>query len=571
MFRGLTPTYLVYVAAIAAAVLPLASPNVAQACGGFFCNASTPVNQAAERIIFARDADGSVTAVIQVQYQGEAEDFAWMIPVAGSPEVGVSSNAAFQALQAATNPQYTLTTTVEGTCRDDIRRPTFGGGGIDAGAASFSDAGSGPPPVTVVDSGAVGPYDYVVVSVASGASDPAMTAVEWLQENGYDVNDFGADRLRPYLEGGMNLLAFRLTKGNDAGSIRPVMLGFGNGVPSIPIRPTAVAATDDMGVMVWVLGPSRAVPVNYRSLELNEALINWINPAANYNAVVTRAANEAGGQGFVTEMAGEAGPMASTIWNERSWDSLSTRAWEGREGELLSTAVSSFSFLDGLRDVLAETVPLPEGIDLDQLLGCVDCYYGYGVADIEGFDPAAFLASLEANVVEPMRATAELFSRSAYMTRLYTTMSADEMTVDPMFDFNPDLGAYSNIHRADRIIECAPSVMRAQAPYRVMLPSGDIVRGRGAAWPFDADSGDMPANARVLRIGETGTGDVVEDNGDAISRALWDHNATIPSPPPESSGLMCTTSGGRISPVGAAGLLTFAFLGLLVVARRHRS
>ena len=72
----------------------------------------------------------------------------------------------------------------------------------------------------------------------------------------------------------------------------------------IPIRPTAVAANDDMGVMVWVLGESRAVPVNYKALELNQALINWLNGARNYNQVVIAAANEAGGQGFVRERAG---------------------------------------------------------------------------------------------------------------------------------------------------------------------------------------------------------------------------------------------------------------------------
>ncbi len=91
----------------------------AHACGGFFCDNSQPVNQAAERIIFTHGADGSVTAIIQIQDSGEAERFAWVLPVAGNPTVGVSSNAAFQRLQAATNPQYRLNTIVEGSCRDD--------------------------------------------------------------------------------------------------------------------------------------------------------------------------------------------------------------------------------------------------------------------------------------------------------------------------------------------------------------------------------------------------------------------------------------------------------------------
>ena len=39
----------------------------AQACGGLFCAAAAQVNQAAERIIFSKNADGTVTAVVQIQ------------------------------------------------------------------------------------------------------------------------------------------------------------------------------------------------------------------------------------------------------------------------------------------------------------------------------------------------------------------------------------------------------------------------------------------------------------------------------------------------------------------------
>ena len=133
----------------------------------------------------------------------------------------------------------------------------------------------------------------------------------------------------------MNLLAFRLTKGSDAGSIRPVMLSFGTGLPSIPLRPTAVAATDDMGVMVFVLGEHRAVPVNYLSLELNEALINWLQPNSNYNDVVTRAANEADGEGFVTEFAGSSDPFVQSIYSDGEqeiWGRVVSEDWTERHG-----------------------------------------------------------------------------------------------------------------------------------------------------------------------------------------------------------------------------------------------
>lgn len=567
---GINATTWASAAAAAAAVLVGFTPTPARACGGFFCNNSQPVNQAAERIVFSHGADGTVTAVIQIQYQGPSEDFAWMLPVSGTPDVQVSSNAAFTRLQNATNPQYQLTTTIEGTCGDGrFAGPSSAGGGADAGASLAVDGGGGG--VSVVSEGSVGPYDYVVISVDEGTPDPADVAVTWLQDNDYDVSDLGREVLRPYLEGGMNLLAFRLTKGNDAGSIRPVMISFGSGLPSIPIRPTAVAANDDMGILVWVLGEERAIPANYLSLELNEALVNWLNPGSNYDDVVTRAANEAGGQGFVTEMAGTARPLADTIFGtveQEIWDGVASRDWAGREGALLNDVAGQFGTLDGMGDAFVGNVPFPDGVTLEELLACVSCYYPYSLAEIDGFDPAAFIAAVETNVIAPMERTRALFEARPYVTRLYTTMSADEMTMDPVFDFNGDLGDHSNVHTAERTIECSPSISTFEAPWRVALPNGETVRGEGNTWPFDAESGDMPANARVVRVGTTGTGEVVTDNTGAIGEALAAHNETVPTAPSDRDGI-CSASAGAPSS-GSPAMLGLWVLALLGVSARRR-
>ena len=339
-----------FVASLVALAGATALPTPAKACGGMFCNASQPVNQSAERIIFSRNEDGTTTAVIEIQYSGPSESFAWMLPVQGNPAVSVSSNVAFNTLQQATNPFYQMTTTVEGECRDNFNSfprssaadESFAGGG-DGGAAS--DAGTDPG-VTVVASGSVGPYDYVTIAVDPDAEDIATVATEWLNDNDYDVSPLGRDRLVPYLESGMNLIAFRLTKSASAGSIRPIMLSFGAGLPSIPLRPTAAAATDDMGIMVWVLGETRAVPANYAHLELNEARLNWFSPSANYNDLVTLAANEAGGQGFVTEFAGDAQPLSESLWSESTelrWNRMRDGDWSTQHTSLIweATVISS--------------------------------------------------------------------------------------------------------------------------------------------------------------------------------------------------------------------------------------
>ena len=554
-------------AALAAtfAASALVAPSPAAACGGFFCDSAQPVNQQAERIIFARQGDGSVTAVIQIQYQGPSEKFAWMLPVAGSPTIAVSSNAAFDRIQAATNPLYQLNTQVEGTCRDDSRGLAVPGA-AENDSAGDGDASSGG--VDVVDSGSVGPYDYVIIALDPQAMDLVAVAIDWLQKNDYDVPELGSAVLRPYLEAGMNLLAFKLTKGNDSGSIRPVMLSFGQGLPSIPIRPTAVAAQDDMGVMVWVLGEHRAIPANYRSLELNDALINWLNPNLNYNDVVIRAANEAQGQGFVTEHVGSAPDLGDVIWQageQQNWETLKSTDWTQREGVFIS-ALGPFAALDGMRELLSASLVPPSGIDPESFYGCLECYVDYSVTDIESLEPAAFLADMQAKVIDPLVNTQKLFAGVATSTRLYTTMSAHEMTVDPLFDFNPDLPtSVSNVHQADRFIECSKYVDQSEAPWRIELESGQVIRGKGVDWPFATDTDAMPANARIKRVGNQGAGEVVEDNVATITQALTAHNKTVPGPKSDDG---CSVRAGRV-PSAPAGLFVAASCALVAVRRRR--
>ncbi|MEM6954643.1 MAG: DUF2330 domain-containing protein [Myxococcota bacterium] len=566
---------------IAGCALALAglAPTPAKACGGFFCNNTQPVNQAAERIIFSQNADGTTTAVIQIQYSGPSEEFAWMLPVQGSPEIGVSSNSAFAALQQATNPTYQLQTEVEGSCQDDGFLGGRGGSPtFDSAGAADSGAAPSEPEVSVVDAGSVGPYDFVIISVNPDAEDIATVATDWLVENEYDVSPLGRDRLVPYLESGMNLLAFRLSKGRDAGEIRPVMLSFGEGLPSIPLRPTAAAADPDMGIMVWVLGESRSIPANYRSLELNEARINWFQPSTNYNDVVTLAANEAGGQGFVTEFAGDAAGFEATVLppsTDDAFANLSERDWTGQHRDLVVQATQLFQSFqnfgpfgggtawDGVAESVLAEVPRPADVPEDQWIAS-PLEWIWNLDDtVEGFDPASFLARLEADVLEPVRATAALFESAAKVTRFYTTMSPDEMTVDPVFDFNADLPDYSNAHLQTRIIECNPSVSQFDAPWRIQFDDGTVVRGDGQTWPLLGNDA-LPANRRVLRVGTEGEGEVIIDNSAAILAVVNVSNADHPRRDGRMAGGTCSALGGA-APLGVLG----AF-GLSILAIRRR-
>ncbi len=510
----------------------------ASACGGLFCNAAQPVNQAAERIIFAQNDDDTVTAIIEIQYEGPSEEFAWVLPVpAGETEVGVGSTVSLDRIEQQSNPLYSLQVTFDEGC-GAVTQP---GAAVNVGAAApptaiADSAGAGESAVTVVASGTAGPYDYEQISVNPDLDDPAQVAVDWLVDNGYDVGDLGPDVLRPYLEQEMNLLAFRLTKGSDTGSIRPIKLNYESEQPFIPLRPTAVAANPDMGIKVWVLGDSRAIPQNYLHLELNEARIDWFNPNGTYNDVVTAAADEAGGQGFVTEQAGPAGNFAEAAyqtWEQYNWDNLRTGQFQSLQA-FFQQAVYSFGSYDGFIDLIAdeETVPLREGATAEQFITCVSCYFQSDVAvrneaypttpydpetdPLNDIDVPTFLSEMDRLVISPLADTRTLFEENSTVTRFYTTMSADEMTADPAFDFNADLEDVNNVHTATQVMQC-----NGETEWRIEFDSGIAISGNGRTWPIEQDS-EMAYNLRVLQLATSGEGDVVDDNVAAVGAMLAD-------------------------------------------------
>jgi hypothetical protein len=559
--------------------ITLAASSPASACGGFFCSQQQPVNQSAERIIFSDNGDGTITAVIQIQYEGPSENFSWVLPVSTVLEEGqlaVASDLAFSRLQSATNPQFNLSTVVEGTCRND---------NIDSADAVASPrdetcadnpllAQCGRDPTDVVDveaSGVVGAFAYTIISVEAGVADPAAPAREWLTANGYDVTPEGAALLGPYLADGMHLLALRLTKGSDVGSIRPIQITYPASAPMIPIKLTAVAANQDMGVMTWTLGATRAVPFNYNGLELNEARINWFNAASTYGQVVNEAADAAGGQGFVTEFAGPSAQLAEVVWpsfEEMAWQFIKNSVYSSF-GELFQAVYQQYQGYDGFWDAVRSSVTLPEEVAFEDFKLCPGCY-----EDKIELKPTELLTAIESDVIEPIRGVQAMIDRAPYATRLYSTLSAPEMTVDPVFVFNADLPDVNNVHTAKRVTECNPSVYDFQANWRIEFPQGGVIRGTADSvgqWP-DAVA-DQPANYQVLVLAKSGEGEVVADNAETIDGLLATYNAGVPSAAsamPSSDGGMCALGSQGARPGTRLPLATalFTLLGACWLRRR---
>ncbi len=306
---------------VGAVLLPT---NRAEACGCFSPPIPTvdevdfAVNQQSEQIVFEVNDDETVTAHVLILYNGKPESFAWLLPTVGVPRLDLSENLMFGIVDQLTAP--VATTFPRNICPEPeyrCQQKTLpfcpgdedpSGGGADAG---FSDTGIGAPPgegdvggVEVLGREVVGSYETVTFR----AGDTAL-AVEWLQEEGFIVNDTTAPFMMPYAEAGMSFVAARLVPEADVSEIRPLKITYDHPRPMIPLRLTAVAAEPELTVTAYIYADEPYGPMEQPFATVDASRISYTDgadgePRSNYPMVLSRAVDEAGGDAFVVEFAG---------------------------------------------------------------------------------------------------------------------------------------------------------------------------------------------------------------------------------------------------------------------------
>ena len=515
---------------------------------------------------------------MQLLYSGEASDFAWILPLPSVPELAVSHNDIFTRLQWATQPFFQLNFQ-----EDDCGFPMVFRDDCPGCESIPTSADEG---VEVVIQEQVGPYDTAVIT-----SEDPQAIVDWLVDNGYQLGALGVPLLTPYVEDDFYFLALKLAADQEVGDLQPIAMTYAAERPGIPIRLTAVATVPDLGVRAWVLADHRAIPENYLHVKINEALIDWWSGGFNYPDVVTQAADEAGGQAFVTDYAGPSSIVGDFFFGEFD---LETLRGKSHPADFLDAALGQgFPRDTQMQTLIRRHIPMPAAVLEEGVLEVVfdgdrEAYdkakeegwlqdaaersfyndmraYDRWTADLD-FDAAAFTADLERIVVEPLEGLQQLFEEKAYLTRLYTTLSADEMTVDPMFDYNPDLPTVDNIRSADARWDCAGSADTPLEKWElvVTLADGREVRSK----PFADGGGPVPfaepAALTVEQLRTSGPPEIIRTSVETVNaprlRALGlDPSAELPQPlqrehDPALPGAPLRPGGPtRLQPAGAEG------------------
>lgn len=454
-------------AAIVVALVASSMPAPAWACGGFACSAAAPVVQVGEQIVYVIGEDGTLTMSVRILYRGAASEFAWILPVPETPEITLGTEALFSSIEPGTRPTFTVTSRVEGTCRADPTcvydslAPRFGDAGAVASDAAPRLDGGGP---TVFSEGAIGgPYETVVIGGAS-----ATETIDWLMARGYDIPDTMAPILDEYVAAGQRFVALRLRNDASTSDIQPVTLSFGGVLPCLPIRLTAVSTAPSLPITAYFLGAARAAPRNYSLIETPFPVSLY--QGGSYTSWVAGEVTSLDGHAFATDYAGPTPRSISVSVLGDVADLADETSFDTFIGALRSRGYAADASAIGAIARGIEGGPS----DTAAYVTCRLTSFGPCGPAPTSFDASAIVAELEVSVRQPRLAASAWLTERPYLTRLYTTMSAEDMTLDPEFVLDDGLGDVSNVHTAERITECNSETFLRDARVRLETDDGRV-------------------------------------------------------------------------------------------------
>jgi hypothetical protein len=182
--------------------------------------------------------------ILSVSFEGDAEDFAWVIPVPNTPEITVTDPELFWELS-------------------DFTATEFNGGG--GGFGCFGGAApGGQEGVDVIEEQVVGPYATAILSATN-----ATALADWLNANGYIFPEDGEEIISEYIEKEWYFVATKINAVEEGtsealaeGAIEPIVLSFASDEIVYPLRITSLSATEPQ-VLLYVFADHLMVPEQY--------------------------------------------------------------------------------------------------------------------------------------------------------------------------------------------------------------------------------------------------------------------------------------------------------------------
>ena len=240
-------------------------------CGFYVAKADTKLYNQASQVAIARANDRTILTMAN-DYQGEAKDFAMVVPVPTvlkKEQVKVANPTIMERLDAFSAPrlvEYFDANPCEPVRQYesfDLLRPSAAPAPIASNRAREKAQG-----VTVEAQFNVGEYDIVILSAKeSGGLE------SWLQDNGYKIPKGAKDLLTPYIRQKLKFFVAKvnLEKFETSGftKLRPIQIAYESPRFMLPIRLGMVNAQQAQDLIVYILSPKgRAEVANYRTVRI---------------------------------------------------------------------------------------------------------------------------------------------------------------------------------------------------------------------------------------------------------------------------------------------------------------
>lgn len=270
----------------------------ASACGGCFIPTENPTVVTDHRMLLSVSKDQS-TLYDQIKYAGNPSSFAWVLPISGTVEVGLSADIVFQAIDGMTQTQITPPP-------QNCPPPPdcgFRGSATSAPNAGAEDSAGGG--VTVTKREVVGPYETVQLK----ATDPGSLA-KWLSMNGFNVPPDVQPVVDQYVNEKYDFLALKLVPGKTVQDMRPVRVTTKGASSVLPLRMVAAGTGATVGIGLFVVAEGRYETQNFPSFVIPTSDIawDWTQNKSNYTEI--RAEKTAAAQGKAWEI--ESSTLLST-------------------------------------------------------------------------------------------------------------------------------------------------------------------------------------------------------------------------------------------------------------------
>jgi len=303
--RTLTLTVASFALAASATVL---APRDAAACGGcFHGEPSTPKPGTTQSPSVVTDHRMAIalsptmtTLWDQIEYAGDPEEFAWVLPVRGAVVVGLGNDDFLTALDSQTQleinaPRRRCSTPRNNGCGGS---GTAGCGSADEATEDIDIGYQEDAGIFVTGRSVVGPYATVQVH---GSDEGAI--VGWLRAHKYAVPKDIEPILAKYVDEGFDFVAVRLRPTAGVRAMVPIRVSWKGASAALPLRMVRAGVGAKVGLKLFVIGDGRWKTKNFPTFSVDPSGLSWDfnNQRSDYVTVRDSMAGAFGGRAFALE------------------------------------------------------------------------------------------------------------------------------------------------------------------------------------------------------------------------------------------------------------------------------